>query len=104
MVAGRRLAKDSTGRQRTALGVIQLFAVGVDACVVATPSPDHLPTAMALAEAGIPTLIEKPLGMDPDECAQIAAAFTHAGVLAAVGHVERFHTAVRQLQVDEKAP
>jgi hypothetical protein len=29
MVAGRRLAKDSTGRQRTALGVIQLFAVGV---------------------------------------------------------------------------
>lgn len=80
-------------------GLAELFAVGVDACVVATPSPDHLPTAMALAEAGVPTLIEKPLGMDPYECAQITAAFTHAGVLAAVGHVERFHTAVRQLQV-----
>ena len=65
--------------------------------MVATPVPDHLPTALALAEAGIPTLIEKPLAMDPGECDQIVAAFARAGVPAAVGHVERFHTAVREL-------
>jgi UDP-N-acetylglucosamine 3-dehydrogenase len=80
-------------------GLADLLAVGVDACVVATPSPDHLTTALALAEAGIPTLVEKPLAMDPDQCAQIAAAFARAGVPAAVGHVERFHTAVRELRV-----
>lgn len=76
-----------------------LLAVGMDACVVATPAPDHSRTAIALAEAGIPTLVEKPLAMDPGQCTQIAAAFTRAGVLAAVGHVERFHPAVRELRV-----
>jgi UDP-N-acetylglucosamine 3-dehydrogenase len=80
-------------------GLADLLTVGMDACVVATHSADHLPTAMALAEAGVPTLIEKPLAMDPDECAQVAAAFTRAGVPAAVAHVERFHTAVRELRV-----
>jgi predicted dehydrogenase len=90
---------------RTALGrpvvtsLTDLLAVGVDACVVATPVPDHVRTALALAEAGIPTLVEKPLAMDPEQCALLAAAFDRAGVLAAVGHVERFHPAVRELRV-----
>ena len=41
-------------------GLADLIAVGMDACVVATPAPDHLGTATALADAGIPTLVEKP--------------------------------------------
>ena len=96
-------ADHGTPRQELGRPVVaalaDLLTVGMDACVVATHSADHLATAMALAEAGVPTLIEKPLAMDPDECAQIAAAFTHAGVPAAVAHVERFHTAVRELRV-----
>jgi UDP-N-acetylglucosamine 3-dehydrogenase len=93
------------GAPRTALGqpvvasLADLLAVGVDACVVATPTPDHVHTSTALAEAGVPTLVEKPLAMEPQQCAQVAAAFTRAGVLAAVGHVERFHTTVRELRV-----
>ena len=71
----------------------------MDACVVATPAPDHLRTAVALAEAGIPTLVEKPLAMDPGQCAAIEAAFARAGVPAAVGHLERFHRAVRELRL-----
>jgi predicted dehydrogenase len=93
------------GAPREALGrpvvasLADLLALGLDACVVATPTPDHAATALALAGAGIPTLVEKPLAMDPGECAQVADAFTRAGVPAAVGHVERFHTAVRELHV-----
>jgi len=77
--------------------VAELLALGLDACILATPSPDHVHTAVALAEAGIPTLVEKPLAMDPAECAQVADAFARAGVAAAVGHVDRFHASVRAL-------
>jgi len=76
-----------------------LLALGLDACVVATPTPDHARAATALAEAGVPTLVEKPLAMDPAECEQIMATFDTAGVLAVVGHLERFHTAVRDLRL-----
>lgn len=93
------------GAPRTALGrpvvpgLGELLALGVDACVVATPVPDHVDTATALARAGVPTLIEKPLAMDSAQCARIAAAFAREGVPAVVGHVERFHRAVRELRL-----
>jgi predicted dehydrogenase len=92
------------GAPRRALGrpvvatLADLLAVGIDACIVATPASDHSRTAVALAQAGIPTLIEKPLAMDLQQCAEIEAAFTGADLLAAVGHVERFHPAVRALR------
>ena len=88
--------REELGRPVVA-GLAELLALGVDACVVATPVPDHLPTALELAEAGVPTLVEKPLAMDPGECDRIVAAFADAGVPAAVGHVERFHATVRAL-------
>jgi predicted dehydrogenase len=93
------------GAPRTALGrpvvpdLTELLALGLDACVVATPVPDHVHTATALAEAGIPTLVEKPLAMDSAECAEIAAVFAREGVPSMVGHVERFHHAVRELHL-----
>jgi len=92
------------GAPRRALGrpvvatLDELLAVGIDACVVATPASNHWRTAIALAEASIPTLVEKPLAMGPGQCAEIEAAFTRAGTVAAVGHVERFHPAVRELR------
>jgi predicted dehydrogenase len=76
-----------------------LLALGMDACVVATPAPDHAHTAAVLAEAGIATLVEKPLATTVEECALLEAAFATAGVPAAVGHVERFHPAVRALRL-----
>ncbi|MBX3285087.1 MAG: Gfo/Idh/MocA family oxidoreductase, partial [Actinobacteria bacterium] len=36
----------------------------VDAAVVATPAADHLSSASALLERGIPTLVEKPMAFD----------------------------------------
>lgn len=71
-----------------------LLDVGLDACVVATPSPDHAATAVQLAQAGLHVLVEKPLAMDASECAEVLAAFSQSTVVARVAHVERFNQAV----------
>jgi myo-inositol 2-dehydrogenase/D-chiro-inositol 1-dehydrogenase len=48
-------------------------AGGVDGVVIATPSRAHLPDARAVAEAGLPVLVEKPPGLDVVEAASLAA-------------------------------
>lgn len=78
--------------------VEELIALGIDAAVVATPTAYHLPTGLALAAAGIPTLIEKPLATDAEECAQLVDAFESGGLVNAVGHIERSNPALRALR------
>ncbi len=75
-----------------------LIAAGIDAAVIATPTDDHLPIGTALAEAGVHMLIEKPLATDLAEGQQLLASIEKAGVVAAVGHVERFNPAIRALK------
>jgi UDP-N-acetylglucosamine 3-dehydrogenase len=75
----------------------ELLALGIDACVVATPTSDHLASAVALAAAGVHMLVEKPLALSPRECALISSAVDAAGVVALVGHVERFHPTIQEL-------
>lgn len=75
-----------------------LLAVGIDAAIVATPTDDHLSVGKALAAAGVHMLIEKPLATDVEAGAQLLAAIDAAGVVGAVGHVERFNPAVRALK------
>lgn len=69
----------------------ELLALGIDACVVASPSPDHVGSAVQLADAGVHALVEKPLAMDVDECQRILDAFDAAGLVGRVAHVERFN-------------
>jgi len=76
-----------------------LMASGLDACVIATPTPEHVSTTLTLVEAGVHVLIEKPLALDAEECGRIESAVARAGVVAAVGHVERFHSSVAALAV-----
>jgi UDP-N-acetylglucosamine 3-dehydrogenase len=86
------------GDVRVVGSLTDLLELGVDACVVATPSPDHLSAALALAAAGAHALIEKPLAMDLEECEQIEAAFGSTPLVARVGHVERFNGALLALR------
>lgn len=74
-----------------------LLACGVEMCVVAVPTEEHLPVGLALADAGVHALIEKPLALDCDQGRQLVDAFATAGVVGCVGHVERFNAALRSL-------
>ncbi len=76
-----------------------LLAAGADAAVVAVPSGDHEKVAVRLAEEGVHSLIEKPLASDIGSAKRICDAFATTGLVAAVGHVERFNPAMRELKL-----
>jgi UDP-N-acetylglucosamine 3-dehydrogenase len=66
--------------------------------VVALPTEAHHAAALALAEAGVHMLIEKPLAADVESAREIIEACRAAGVHAAVGHVERHNPAMVELR------
>lgn len=64
-----------------------------DAAIVAVPTAAHAAVAVPLLEAGIPTLVEKPLAATAAEAAALADVARRTGTLLQVGHVERFNPA-----------
>lgn len=105
---GMRLAAivdQDRGRARAAakspsveiVGSIDELTVDIDAAVVAVPTPAHLPVARELARRGMHVLVEKPLAASVAEAEDLVAAAQAAGVVLAVGHVERFNPAVAEL-------
>lgn len=78
--------------------VEDVIHAGVDMCVVAVPTRHHEPVCLALAEAGIHTLVEKPIAPDLESGRRIADAFASRGLIGAVGHIERFNPALQSLR------
>lgn len=78
--------------------VDELISAGIDMCVVALPTEAHLDAGLALADARVTTLIEKPLGKTVSECDELVAAFAASGTAACVGHIERFNPALQALR------
>ena len=78
--------------------VQELIKVGVDYAMVAAPTAFHEELALALAEAGIHALIEKPLAVDTPAAQRITAAFAAKGLVGAVGHIERYNPALQNLR------
>ena len=76
--------------------VEEIIAAGVDYCVVAVPTVAHEEVGLALANAGVHAMIEKPLAADAGTAAKIADAFEAAGLVGAVGHIERYNPALEQ--------
>ena len=69
-------------------------AAGLDAAVIATPNRFHAELGVALLNAGVHVLVEKPIAATTaDAQAMIDAAKANNRVLM-VGHVERFNPAV----------
>lgn len=66
----------------------------VDAVSVAVPTAYHRAVAGAFLEAGIPTLVEKPLASTLGEAEELVALADRAGVTFMVGHIERFNAAL----------
>ena len=78
--------------------VEDLLATGIDYCMVAVPTAYHESVALALAEAGVHAMVEKPLAPDTESAARVADAFDAAGLVGAVGHIERYNPALQQLR------
>lgn len=76
----------------------QLLEHDLDLCVVATPTEDHEQAGVALAEAGVHTLIEKPLAEGVAGARRLVAAFEAAGLVACVGHIERYNPSLQALR------
>lgn len=61
----------------------------VDAVYVATPPSSHLELALAVAAAGKPCLVEKPMAMNHGECLRMIEAFAARGVPLWVAYYRR---------------
>lgn len=76
--------------------VEELLAVGVDMVVVAVPTALHHRVGMLLAERGVHALIEKPISDDSASGLELVETFEAAGLIGAVGHIERYNPALQE--------
>jgi UDP-N-acetylglucosamine 3-dehydrogenase len=76
--------------------VDKLIATGIDYCVVAVPTVYHEEIGLALADAGVHALVEKPLAPGASGAFRLAEAFESRGLIGAVGHIERYNPALQQ--------
>lgn len=79
--------------------LVELLALGIDYAMVSTPTQLHLDTALALADAGVHALIEKPVTVDVASAHRIADAFAESSLVGAVGHIERYNPALQQARI-----
>ena len=79
-------------------GVEELLAAGVDYAMVAVPTRYHEEVGLALAQAGVHAMIEKPLAQDVASAQRLADAFESRGLVGAVGHIERYNPALQSLR------
>jgi len=75
-----------------------LISDGVDAAVLATPSPTHYEIGLRLLEEGVDILVEKPLALDSERANELVSLAKESGRTLATGHIFRYHSAFRELQ------
>lgn len=76
--------------------VAELITLGIDYAVVAAPTIYHLEIGVELAAAGVHAMIEKPLSQDTVTARDLAKSFSEAGLVGAVGHIERYNPALQE--------
>jgi predicted dehydrogenase len=76
----------------------QLLELGLDYAVIACPTGLHEEIGLALADAGVHALIEKPLAPSVQAAQRLVDAFESKGLIGAVGHIERYNPALQSLQ------
>lgn len=72
-----------------------LLNQNIDAAIIAAPNHLHAAISVALLNAGIHVLVEKPMAISAAECQQMTAAADAANKVMAVGHILRFAHAAR---------
>ena len=67
-----------------------MIASGLDAVVIATPTPAHAPMIRLVAEAGLPAFCEKPVALDLATIDALIDDVERAGTLVQIGFQRRF--------------
>lgn len=82
-----------------------LIEANVELVIVASPAPFHAQHSIPLIEAGIPTLIEKPVTTTCEDANAIKKAIAEHGTPVAVGYCLRYLPSAQKLKVllDNKA-
>lgn len=70
----------------------------VDALVIASSAQTHFPLARRALDAGKHVLVEKPMAMTLAEANEMASLAREKGKVLMVGHLLRYHPAVRKLK------
>lgn len=76
----------------------ELAALKPDFVIIATPPATHEELAIAAIDRNLHLLIEKPLALTSSSANRIRIRAEEAGVICAVGHVERFNPASIELK------
>src|SRR5439155_1010576 len=69
-----------------------LLEAGVDALVIATPTPGHAPLLRLAASAGVPAFCEKPVALELVTIDDVLEHVERAGILVQIGFQRRFDT------------
>ncbi|MDX6437596.1 MAG: myo-inositol 2-dehydrogenase / D-chiro-inositol 1-dehydrogenase [Gaiellaceae bacterium] len=72
-----------------------LVEAGVDALVIATTTPGHIPSLALAARAALPAFCEKPVSLDLATLDDLIEEVEHAGTLVQVGFQRRFDAGYR---------
>lgn len=76
--------------------VSELIAMGIDYAMVAVPTIYHLEIGLELAAGSVHAMVEKPLSQDVATSKQLTLAFEKAGLVGAVGHIERYNPSLQE--------
>lgn len=71
---------------------------GVDAVIVATPSPTHHGIARMALERGCHVLVEKPMAMSAREAEELVELSEKKGLVLMPGHILLFHSGIKKLR------
>lgn len=71
---------------------------GVDAVIIATPSPTHFGIAKVALENGCHVFVEKPMAMNTAEAEELVDLSEKKGLVLMPGHILLFHPGVRKLK------
>jgi len=89
-------AGDSVAGVPIGAEVQDLLKLGLDYVVIATPTALHEEVGLELVNRGVHALIEKPLAPNVAEARSLAEAFASAGLVGAVGHIERYNASLQE--------
>ncbi len=76
--------------------VDEVIKLGVDYCVISAPTAFHEVIALQLIATKIHFLVEKPIADSYASAVKIRVAAKSANIIGAVGHIERFNSALQE--------